>query len=130
MPQDLTWFHKTPILKSHKRRFPSMRKIELEMVSAIRNKKNWGGRNTTVHWNHNEIHVRLHGNLIAVIIPSKSVTLSSCQWRSKITKSRLNAILDLYKLGRISQTDFVWYHGADLWEDNVTFEFLKCPYLN
>ena len=46
-----------------------MRKIEMQMNTAIRNRVNWSGSNTTVmiNENNNKARVFLHGNLIAEV---------------------------------------------------------------
>jgi hypothetical protein len=80
-----------------------MRKIEQEMVSAIRNFKDWKSGNTevtclrahTLIW----IHVFLHGNLIATIIFKNEnlqhgkIELTNSGWATRTTHSRLNAII-------------------------------------
>ena len=73
-----------------------MRKIESEMVTAIVCKMNWCQGNTCVIQDAGGTRTRvyLHGNLIAVIDNlTKTVRLSSCNWRTPTTKSRLNVIL-------------------------------------
>ena len=73
-----------------------MRKIESEMVTAIVCKMNWCQGNTCVIQDAGGTRTRvyLHGNLIAVIDNlTKTVRLSSCNWKTPTTKSRLNVIL-------------------------------------
>ena len=57
--------------------------------------------------------VQFHfGNRIAEITPHGDITLSSCGWETVTTKSRLNAVLDVFFTGfGIWQNDFTWYIG-------------------
>ena len=94
-----------------------MRKIETEMLSAINTAfatgEGWSKGNTMVHFNaeNNEVLVRLHGNLIAVI-DEDSMTLKDGGWQSNTTKSRLNALCDEF-CNFVSEGVFqkagVWY---------------------
>ena len=99
-----------------------MRKIEIQMQNALRNRVNWTQANTSV-FNDNEGNqfVTLHGNLIASISNFGDIKLSSCGWQTVTTKSRLNAILDtfLHGLG-IYQSNFEWYIGDDKFFDGYT----------
>ena len=94
-----------------------MRKVETEMNQAIQTAfatgKGWSKGNTTVHFNeeNNEVLVRLHGNLIAVI-DEDSMTLKDGGWQSNTTKSRLNALCDEFcnfPGEGVFQSDWVWY---------------------
>ena len=88
-----------------------MRKIEQQMQTAIRNRKNWSKANTTVDFDQEGfMTIRLHGNRICEMTPSGDLTLSSAGWQTVTTKSRLNAILDcfLYGVG-IYQKNFEWF---------------------
>ncbi len=90
-----------------------MRKIESEMQAAIAERRNWSKYNTCVSVDSdNNTTVTLHGNTIATIFNNGDMRLSSCGWQTVTTKSRLNAILDVFfhRLG-IWQKDFVWYIG-------------------
>ena len=88
-----------------------MRKIEMEMQTAIRNRKDWQKANTSVDFDQEGfMTVRLHGNRICEMTPSGDLTLSSCGWSTPTTKSRLNAILDCFLHGvGIYQKDFEWF---------------------
>ena len=73
-----------------------MRKIEMEMNSAIRYKQNFSKSNTMVRYDKdaNMSSVFLHGNCIADYCHTKGKAwISSCGWESVTTKSRLNAFL-------------------------------------
>ena len=90
-----------------------MRKIEMQMQDAIRNRRNWAGSNTSVSVDEEGFtSVRLHGTRIAEIEPNGDIILSSCGWDTPTTKSRLNAIVDVFLTGcQIFQKDFTWYVG-------------------
>lgn len=75
-----------------------MRKIEQEMLYAIRQKKNWQNGNTRVeHTEDGRTLVYLHSNLIAELTPREfwasqlSITLAG--WNTPTTRSRLTAIV-------------------------------------
>ncbi len=95
--------------------FSTMRKIEQQMQNAIRNRKNWSSSNTSVSIDEDGFtSIRLHGNRIAEIAPHGDIVLSSCGWETVTTKSRLNAILDVFFTGfGIWQRDFTWYIGGN-----------------
>lgn len=73
-----------------------MRKIERDMIAAIRSGKNWTQGNTSVIHDPvigaTECEVRLHGNLIAKHILRTGWTMSLAGWGTPTTRSRLNAI--------------------------------------
>ena len=69
-----------------------MRKVEMQMNTAIRNRVNWSGGNTTVMIdpeNADQATVYLHGNRIAQVC-SEFVAIFDGGWQSVTTKSRLN----------------------------------------
>ena len=89
----------------------TMRKIEMQMNTAIRNRVNWSGGNTTVmiNENNNKAKVFLHGNLIAEVC-NEFVAIFDGGWQSNTTKSRLNALLAEFRPHvRVFQKDFVWF---------------------
>ena len=90
-----------------------MRKIESEMQAAIAERRNWSKSNTCVSVDSdNNTTVTLHGNTIATIFNNGDMRLSSCGWETVTTKSRLNAIIDVFLSGcHIFQRDFTWYVG-------------------
>jgi len=90
-----------------------MRKIERQMQAAIATRTDWKKSNTSVDVDSEGFtSVRLHGNRIAEISPHGDIVLSSCGWDTPTTKSRLNAILDVFVSGMsIFQKDFTWYVG-------------------
>jgi len=90
-----------------------MRVCEMKMVSNIKNLKagKCGGNTRTEVWG-GGVTVYLHNNAIARWQADKGVlTISDCGWETSTTKSRLNAILDAFKLDRIYQDKFVWYRN-------------------
>tara|TARA_Y100000741_G_scaffold324964_1_gene276192 strand:+ start:317 stop:655 length:339 start_codon:yes stop_codon:yes gene_type:complete len=94
-----------------------MRKIEMEMNSAIRYRRNFSKANTSVRCFKNrdgittEMDVFLHGNHIASLdTATHKLTIKDGGWQSVTTKSRLNALLDEFvPSAGIFQKDWVWY---------------------
>tara|TARA_B100001093_G_C26295877_1_gene787267 strand:- start:54 stop:374 length:321 start_codon:yes stop_codon:yes gene_type:complete len=86
-----------------------MRKIENEMLTAIANERDWQSGNTRVSNTDHGLIVRLHGNKIAQIEDSK-LYLTTCGYETRVTKSRLNAILSLLMPGsKIFAKEFIWF---------------------
>ena len=93
-----------------------MRKIEMEMNSAIRYRRNFSKANTSVRcFKTNgvttDVDVFIHGNHIASLdTATHALTIKDGGWQSVTTKSRLNALLDEFapSMG-IFQKDWVWY---------------------
>ena len=94
-----------------------MRKIERDMNTAIRYRRNMSKQNTSVKCFKNrdgittEMDVFLHGNHIASLdTATNALTIKDGGWQSVTTKSRLNALLDEFvpSMG-IFQKDWVWY---------------------
>jgi len=93
----------------------TMRKVEMQMNTAIRNRVNWAGSNTTVmiNENNNKARVFLHGNLIAEVC-NEFVAIFDGGWQSNTTKSRLNALLTEFRpQAGVFQKDWTWFirHG-------------------
>ena len=89
-----------------------MRKIEMEMNSAIRYRRNFSKANTSVTINDRIAEVRLHGNLIARV-GDTFVQILDGGWQSVTTKSRLNALLRAVTPdGGVFQKDYVWYYNS------------------
>lgn len=109
-----------------------MRKVERDMLKAIRSLRNWKSGNTEVRITEYRaekrnpvIEVLLHHNLIAMILPSSGImTLYDGGWQTVTTKSRLNALLEIAHGGRahngIHQKKYVWYIGDHTFESGVT----------
>ena len=96
--------------------FIIMRKVEMQMNTAIRNRVNWSGGNTTVMIdpeNADQATVYLHGNRIAQVC-SEFVAIFDGGWQSNTTKSRLNAICNEFRpQAGVFQKNFDWFirHG-------------------
>lgn len=104
-----------------------MRKIEQQMIHAIRERKDFSSGNTKVV--HSEsgkyFQVYLHGNMIANgCHDSGTIAVFDCGYRSNTTKSRLNTILKEFVPGYwVTQRDFVWYlNGSQKWTGQATFK--------
>jgi len=102
---------------------PNMRKIESQMLTAIKNSSNWQSANTSVHFNEeNEVSiVRLHGNKIAEV-GDDFVTIFDGGWQTSTTKSRLNVIINEFcnaVTDGVFQKNFEWY----IRDNNVTRDF-------
>ena len=92
-----------------------MRKIESEMIAAIKNNQDWKSANTEVVSAQNGVSlVYLHGNKIAEV-GDDYLTLFDGDHQTKTTKSRLNAILSEFgytcgtKREYIFQDQFEWF---------------------
>lgn len=96
-----------------------MRKIEQQMIKAIKNNQDWQSANTSVHFDveTSVAVVRLHGNKIAEV-GDDYITLFDGGHQTKTTKSRLNAILSEFgytcgtKREFIFQKQFEWFITA------------------
>ncbi len=96
-----------------------MRKIEQQMVDAIRSHKDWKGSNTEVVVTYGDnINVFLHDILIAHVT-DKEIQLFQTGWNTATTKSRLNAIIKSLTDGTknsVYQLKYQWYcqtNGVD-----------------
>ena len=92
-----------------------MRKIESQMIAAIKADKNWSSGNTEVIADHDGIsRVYLHGNKIAEV-GDDFLKLFDAGWQTNTTKSRLNALLSEFgytcgtKQEYIFQKQFEWF---------------------
>jgi hypothetical protein len=91
-----------------------MRKIEQQMISAIKNNIDWKCDNTEVINIEGVSFVYLHGSQIATI-DDDSLTLFDGGYQSKTTKSRLNALLSEFgytcgtKQEFIFQKQYEWF---------------------
>ena len=88
-----------------------MRKIEQQMNTAIRYRRNWAGSNTMVRVSREVIEVFPHGNHIASVdTATNDLTIFDGGWQSVTTKSRLNALLSEFTPERrIFQKDWQWF---------------------
>ena len=92
-----------------------MRKIETQMNTAIRSRKDFRSANTEVANFYCSATdrvgsiVKLHGNKIAEVY-ANSIVLFDGGWQTVTTKSRLNAILDEFAAGTgVIQRNFDWF---------------------
>ena len=99
-----------------------MRKIETQMNTAIRSRKDFRSGNTEVNaftcgaTGRLGSIVKLHGNKIAEVY-ANSIVLFDGGWQTVTTKSRLNALLDEFSTGTgVLQRNFEWF---------VTYKNLK-----
>jgi hypothetical protein len=101
-----------------------MRKIEQEMIHAFINRGTKKNKNDHVvtSWGTTAWYYR--GNLIAVLKGDSYCQINDATWRSKTTKSRLNAILYTLKPDtRISQKDYTWYINDKVWQGSLGFYY-------
>ena len=100
-----------------------MRKIERQMISAVKDCKDWRNDNTEVLYSpfRKVSCVYLHCNLIATI-SEDDVEVYDGGWRTNTTKSRLNAIIkglcDGVNQG-VYQKNYEWFIQDD--EDDTAF---------
>ena len=91
-----------------------MRKIESEMIAAVKGDINWSKDNTSVIIEDGISKVYLHGNLIAEI-DDVSLKLYDGGRQSQTTKSRLNALLSEFgytcgtKREYVFQKQYEWF---------------------
>ena len=97
-----------------------MRKIESEMIQAIRSRRDWRSANTSVDVTDHGVIVRLHNNKIAQLTDN-SLYICDCGWQSSTTKSRLNSILREFANAYIYQCNFTWFLN-DRFEDENAME--------
>ena len=112
-----------------------MRKIEEQLVSAIKENRNWGKSNTMICVDGGGFRQRvyLHGNLIAVIDNlTKTIRINSCSWKTPTTKSRLNVILQAVGAkGYVAQRNYKWVYArfdgktehTEPFRDNMVLSF-------
>ena len=90
-----------------------MRKIEIEMNNAVRNKIAWSKSNTCTTFDSTieNCFVYLHGNHIATYnYANKELSLFDGGWQSVTTKSRLNALCNEFATGfGVFQKNWEWY---------------------
>ena len=100
-----------------------MRKIEQQMIAAIKEKRNWASGNTSVHYSeeYKSSTVYLHGNLIAIVYENDA-ELFDAGYKTVTTKSRLNAICQAFGIPGegIFQKDFQWYVHKLIGQSSVT----------
>lgn len=87
-----------------------MRKIESQMIAAVKGNINWSKDNTSVIFEDDISKVYLHGNLIAEV-DDESIKLYDGGYQTQTTKSRLNALLSEfgYSTEHVFQKQFEWF---------------------
>ena len=109
-----------------------MRKIEQQMIAAIKGNTDWKCDNTEVINIEGVSFVYLHGNQIATI-DDDSLTLFDGGYQSKTTKSRLNALLSEFgytcgtKREYIFQKQFEWFVN---FVDTKTEQMMTIPFVD
>ena len=104
-----------------------MRKIESQMIDAIKSETDWKSGNTKVVNFFNDgdkcvvSSVFLHGNKIAEITDT-DMTIFDGGWQSNTTKSRLNALCDAFCIEGegVFQKDFKWYVRKLVGQSSIT----------
>ena len=107
-----------------------MRKIEQQMIAAIKGNTDWKSANTEVINIEGVSFVYLHGNQIATI-DDDSLTLFDGGWQTTTTKSRLNALLSEFgytcgtKREYVFQKQFEWFVN---FVDTKTEQMMTIPF--
>ena len=90
-----------------------MRQCEKQMIKAARNYKPWKGRNTRVETMFGSVHVYFYNTRIAILDEGRYITVTDGGWRRDVTKSRINALLQLTwtdkGMPHIFKKDGIWY---------------------
>lgn len=98
-----------------------MKQITKESVNAFLNAKPFKKQNMTVEVQPNVTILRLHGNPIAYRYndPERSLSISNCGWQSNTTKERLNGLLSMLNMGKITQRNWEWYLNGKKWSGRL-----------
>jgi hypothetical protein len=91
-----------------------MRKIEMQILEALRNKANFSADNTEVIVSDaGNIQVLLHGSPVVRIEDSgRAVFISLAGWNTPTTRGRISLVLSHYGLSQVSNKGGVAYCGA------------------
>ena len=114
------------------KRHTTMRKIEQQMIQAIKDNKAWRSGNTEVTIGNDGVsYVFLHGNLIAEV-DDTSITVYDGGWQSNTTKSRLNAICDAFCVSGegIFQKNFEWFIHKFVGQAGTSKVYNTLPFVN
>ena len=108
-----------------------MRKIEQQMIEAIKEGKDWKNANTEVITISDVSWVYLHGNHIATVYED-SVEVFDGGWQSNTTKSRLNAICNAFCIDGegIFQEKFEWFIHKFVGQHGETKVYNKEEFVN
>ena len=114
-------------------RHAHMRKIEQQMIQAIKDNKDWKLDNTRVEYypESSSSCVYLHGNHIATVTDT-DVTIYDGGWQSNTTKSRLNAICDAFCVcgEGIFQKNFEWFIHKFVGQAGTSKVYNTLPFVN
>lgn len=97
-----------------------MKKITELAARAFINRKPFRRANT---WTDGTT-LYLHGNVIARW-DNGILQIRSAGWETKTTKERLNGVLSLLNLPRITQKNYTWYVGDMPWTSSYLFIPIK-----
>ena len=110
-----------------------MRKIEQQMIAAIKGNTDWKSANTEVISQQDGVsYVYLHGNLIAEV-GDDFLKLFDGGWQTTTTKSRLNALLSEFgytcgtKREYVFQKQFEWFVN---FVDTKTEQMIAIPFVD
>jgi len=94
-----------------------MRKITIESVMAFMEARPFKKDNMTIEVLPNVTIMTLFGNRIAYRYndPNRTLSITTCGWKSATTKERLNAIPGVY----INQKKGQWYLNGEVWNGNL-----------
>jgi hypothetical protein len=110
-----------------------MRKIEQQMIQAIKDNRNWKSGNTSVCYSadYGTSRVYLHDNLIA-IVSDTDVEVFDGGWQSNTTKSRLNAICNAFCIDGegVFQEKFEWFIHKFVGQHGETKVYNKEEFIN
>ena len=109
-----------------------MRKIEREMIQAIIDRTHFSKANTKVAVHvpmgvnsRAEMRIYLHDNHIASYTEDGQLYINHQGWRTRTTKSRLNALISFVQggLSGIYQKNFEWYMKRVSNSDGSVYEY-------
>lgn len=104
-----------------------MRKIEQELLEAIKNRTNWSKSNSQVTFYDNKCYVYLYGYNIAVLDYVEDtitqIRLYSQGFKTKTTKSRLNTVLEL---ATKYTNNYIYYYNIYQQSFNWYLKCIKC----
>ena len=100
------------------------------MITAFQEKKTWTKDNTRVfvvsfdfkNTIVNHVYITLFGYKIIQLTDDRKLLVLDAGYRTKTTKSRLNAILSSYDLGKIYSKKYQWYLNNEEWTGSKEFE--------
>lgn len=109
----------------------AMRKIEQQMIAAIREGKDWKNGNTKVITINDVSWVYLHDNHIATVYED-SVEVFDGGWQSNTTKSRLNAICNAFCIAGegVFQKKFEWFIHKFVGQAGESKVYNTIPFVN